>query len=194
MKNYAFLLFGLSMCFWSCKTDSKTEKTVQNTVTDTVEKFNPERYYTNKDSVLLASFEGDTVYVSKKDFNEVVSKHPEFFVEYPNDPDATYNSILSSVEFGSEVGQDDYYLFYAYFLRNTNEMYKIDDDFEEQRNKLMIIFTRLNRIESSLEGGGPGYMHLYRRTFGYAEYVVYLYALAREEEDFTVKYDISKQK
>ncbi|HLV45798.1 MAG TPA: hypothetical protein VKY32_02040 [Flavobacterium sp.] len=59
MKNYAFLLFGLSMCFWSCKTNSRTEETVKNTVTDTVEKFKPELYYTNKDSVLLASFEGD---------------------------------------------------------------------------------------------------------------------------------------
>ena len=71
-------------------------------------------------------------------------------------------------------------------------MYKIDDDFEHQRNKIMIIYTRLNRIFSLLDGGGTGYMHSYRRTFGEAEYAVYLYALTRK--DFTVKYDITKQK
>ena len=72
-----------------------------------------------------------------------------------------------------------------------NEVYKIDD-FNHQRNKIMIIYTRLNSMFSLLDGGGLGYMHLYRRTFGEAEYTVYLYALTRK--DFTVKYDISKQK
>lgn len=152
--------------------------------------FNSEKYYTTKDSVLLASFEEDMVYVLKDDFNDVVSKHPEFFIEFPTDPEKTYTKN-SDEQFMSEVGQDDYYLYYAYFLRNTNEMYKIDDDFSRQRNKIMIIYTRLNRMFSLLDGGGPGYMHLYRRTFGEAEYAVYLYALTRK--DFTVT-NISKQK
>lgn len=98
----------------------------------------------------------------------------------------------SDENFWSEVGQDDYYLYYAYFLRNTNEMYQIDDDFDHQRNKIMIIYTRLNRIFGWLDGGGPGYMHLYRRAFGEAEYAVYLYALTRDRDSFTVKHDISK--
>lgn len=153
--------------------------------------FKPEKYYTTKDPVLLASFEDDIVYVSKDDFNDVVRKHPEFFVESPTDPERTY-AENSDEQFTSEVGQDDYYLFYAYFLRNTNEMYKIDNDFSYQRNKIMIIYTRLNRMFSLLDGGGPGYMHLYRRTFGEAEYTIYLYALTRNY--FTVKYDITKQK
>ncbi|KAA5533071.1 hypothetical protein [Paenimyroides baculatum] len=179
MKNYILVVFVVCFCCISF---------AQNGT------FDPEKYYTTKDSVLLASFEEDIVYVLKDNFNDVVSKHPEFFKEYPTDPYVTYSSIPSSVEFGSEVGQDDYYLYYAYFLRNTNEMYKIDDDFGHQRNKIMIIYTRLNRIFSLLDGGGPGYMHSYRRTFGEAEYAVYLYALTRDRDDFSVKYDISKQK
>ena len=177
MKNYLFVVFVIFIYSISFG---------QNV------SFNPEKYYTTKDSVLLASFQEDIVYVSKEDFNDVVRKHPEFFAEYPTDPYVTYSSIPSSVEFGSEVGQDMYYLYYAYFLRNTNEMYKIDDDFDHQRNKVMIIYTRLNRIFGLLDGGGPGYMHSYRRTIGEAEYAVYLYALTRK--DFTVKYDITKQK
>ncbi len=141
----------------------------------------------------MASFEEDIVYVLKEEFNEVVRNHPEFFVEYPNDPTNTYMKN-SDENFWSEVGQDDYYLYYAYFLRNTNEMYQIDDDFDHQRNKIMIIYTRLNRIFGWLDGGGPGYMHLYRRAFGEAEYAVYLYALTRDRDSFTVKHDISKQK
>ena len=178
MKNYLFIFFVIS--FYSISFGQ-----------DIV--FNPEDYYTTKDSVLLASFEDDMVYVLKNDFNDVVRKHPEFFAEYPTDPERTY-AKNSDEQFMSEVGQDDYYLYYAYFLRNTNEMYNIDDDFNHQRNKIMIIYTRLNRIFSLLDGSGPGYMHLYRRTFGEAEYTVSLYALTRDRDDFTVKYDISKQK
>ncbi|SEI03261.1 hypothetical protein SAMN02927937_02862 [Paenimyroides aquimaris] len=176
MKNYLFIVFVIFLYSISFG---------QNIP------FNPEKYYTTKDSVLLASFEGDIVYVLKEDFNDVVSKHPEFFVEFPTEPDNTYVKN-SDEQFTSEVGQDDYYLYYAYFLSYTNEMYKIDDDFDHQRNKIMIIYTRLNRIFSLLNGGGSGYTHLYRRTFGEAEYAVYLYALTRK--DFTVKYDITKQK
>lgn len=178
MKNYLFIFFVISFYSISFGQDIA---------------FNPEEYYTTKDSVLLASFEDDVVYVLKNDFNDVVRKHPEFFVEYPTDPERTY-AKNSDEQFMSEVGQDDYYLYYAYFLRNTNEMYNIDDDFNYQRNKAMIIYTRLNRIFGLLDGGGPGYMHLYRRTFGEAEYAVYLYALTRDRDDFTVKYDITKQK
>ncbi|HLV51199.1 MAG TPA: hypothetical protein VKY44_04510 [Flavobacterium sp.] len=176
MKNYLFIVFVIF--FYSISFGQNIP-------------FNPEKYYTTKDSVLLASFEGDIVYVLKEDFNDVVSKHPEFFVEFPTEPDNTYVKN-SDEQFTSEVGQDDYYLYYAYFLSYTNEMYKIDDDFDHQRNKIMIIYTRLNRIFSLLNGGGSGYTHLYRRTFGEAEYAVYLYALTRK--DFTVKYDITKQK
>lgn len=196
MKNYITLVLFYCFCLVSCS-QNKLEKQNTNPICQekseeqTTNQFDPKKYYTTKDSVLLASFEEDIVYVLKDDFNDVVRKHPEFFVEYPTDPERTY-AENSDEQFTSEVGQDDYYLYYAYFLKNTNEMYKIDDDFDHQRNKIMIIYTRLNRIFSLLDGGGPGYMHLYRRTFGEAEYAVYLYALTRK--DFTVKYDISKQK
>lgn len=199
MKNYLFLVLFYCFCLAGCSQNKLEEQNTnpihqEKSEDQTTNQFNPEKYYTTKESVLLASFEGDTVNVLKDDFNDVVRNHPEFFVEFPNDPYVTYSSIPSSVEFGSEVGQDMYYLDYAYFLRNTNEMYKIDDDFNHQRNKIMIIYTRLNRMFSLLDGGGPGYMHLYRRTFGEAEYAVYLYALSRDRDDFTVKYDITKQK
>lgn len=183
MKNYLTTGFVICFCF-VCFCQNKLQ---DHKVSD---RFNPEKYYTTQDSVLLASFEEDIIYVLKDDFNDVVSKHPEFFIEFPTDPEKTY-AKNSDEQFMSEVGQDDYYLYYAYFLRNMNEVYKIDD-FNHQRNKIMIIYTRLNSMFSLLDGGGPGYMHLYRRTFGEAEYTVYLYALTRK--DFTVKYDISKQK
>ena len=196
MKIYIKVVLFYCFCLVSCG-QNKLEEQNTNSIhqekpeEQTTNQFNPEKYYTTKESVLLASFEGDTVYVSKESFNNVVRKHPEFFTEYPTDPERTY-AENSDEQFTSEVGQDMYYLYYAYFLRNTNEMYKIDDDFNHQRNKIMIIYTRLNRMFSLLDGGGPGYMHLYRRTFGEAEYAVYLYALTRK--DFTVKYDITKQK
>lgn len=178
MKKYIKVVLFYCFCLVSCGQNKLEDKTSnkfkqEKSEDETASQFNPKKYYTTKDSILLASFEEDIVYVLKNDFNEVVRNHPEFFVEYPTDPYVTYSSIPSSVEFGSEVGQDMYYLYYAYFLRNTNEMYKIDDNFDHQRNKIMIIYTRLNRMFSLLDGGGPGYMHLYRRTFGEAEYAIY---------------------
>ncbi|HUH26062.1 MAG TPA: hypothetical protein VLY87_05510 [Flavobacterium sp.] len=190
MKRDLFCLLSLSFLTVGCESvkENKEADVVTNDATKFVDKeFNPEKYYTTKDSVLLASFLGDSIYVAKKDFNEVVASHPEFFTDYPNHPDITYANNLDEM-FTSEVGQDDYYIFYAYFLRKLYE----NDNFDHQRNKIMIIYTNLNRIFRLLDGGGSGYMHQYRRSFGYTEYSIYLYYLTRK--DFTVTYDISNQK
>ena len=172
MKNYLFVVFVVF--FYSVNFG-------QNAT------FNPEKYYTTKDSVQLSSFEEDIAYVLKDDFNDVVRNHPEFFVEFPTDPDNTYVKN-SDEQFMSEVGQDNYYIYYAYFLR---QLYK-DENFEEQRNRLMYIYCRLNKMSSLLEGGGSGFAHLYARIHGYTEYSIYLYYLTKN--DFSVKHDITKQK
>lgn len=194
MGNFVFCLLGLSFLSFGCQGERKNKENIENVLNDSTQnfadKFSSQNYYTKKDSVLLATFEGDSVYVSKEEFNNVVANHSEFFSEYPFNPDITYLNNTDEI-FTSEIGQDLYYLYYAYFLRQSQEFYKTDD-FGHQRNKIMIIYTRLNQLESVLNNGGAGYMHLYRRIFGYAEYSVYLYFLTRN--NFTVTYDISEQK
>lgn len=171
MGNFVFCLLGLSFLSFGCQGERKNKENIENVLNDSIQnfadKFSSQNYYTKKDSVLLATFEGDSVYVSKEEFNNVVANHSEFFSEYPFNPDITYLNNVDEI-FTSEIGQDLYYLYYAYFLRQSQEFYKTDD-FEHQRNKIMIIYTRLNQLESVLNNGGAGYMHLYRRIFGYAE-------------------------
>jgi len=137
----------------------------------------PEKYYTKQDSVLLVQLNENSVYASKNEFNEVVKKHPEFFVDFPQSPDITYSLSSSLDNFGSEIGQDYYYLYYTYFL---NQRY-INKDYSNERRKLMLIYSCLNEIFSLLDGGGTGYAHLYARIYGYVEYSVYVY----DQNDFT---------
>ena len=86
MKSYLFVVLFYCFCLVSCG-QNKLEEQKTNSIhqekseDQTTNQFNPEKYYTTKESVLLASFEGDTVNVLKDDFNDVVRNHPEFFVD-----------------------------------------------------------------------------------------------------------------
>lgn len=189
MRNY-FLLFMVSVLCLSCNKKNANKKIViDKKQTQYVnEDFNPKLYYTTKDSVLLVAFEEDSIYVAREEFNDVVDKHSEFFTEYPRSPDITYLISAFDEQFSSEIGQDNYFMYYTYFLRQKYEI----DNFEYHRNKLILIYKNLNNISHLLNGGGTGYGHMYARIYGYAEYSVYLYYLTRN--DSTITYDISKQK
>ncbi|HSZ86962.1 MAG TPA: hypothetical protein VK787_13095 [Puia sp.] len=92
------------------------------------------------------------------------------------------------LSFGSEIGQDEYYILYAYFLKKKNNK----NNFEVRRNTLIKIYNDINEIFGMLSYGGTYFGHQGRRIIGYAEYSIYLYS--QNEEDYKKKYDISKQK
>jgi len=137
------------------------------------------------DSILLVKMDENLLFVSKNKFEEVINEHPEFLnIDY-NSPDILY--AINSKGFESEVGQDDYYLFYAYFL-SKNQNSEID---KINRNKLLEIYTSLNRIYALLDNGGTGFAHLYKRIFGYAEYSLLIYNNNIQDE---IKVDFKQQK
>ena len=145
-------------------------------------------YYTTKDTLLITTETGDTLKYSKEEFNTIIDNHPELYSDNTQDPDPTYHCNADKKGFNSEVGQDEYYMLYAYFLKQKNGIGK----YTERRSKLIDIFSNINSLFGSFQYGGTYFGHQASRILGYAEYSVYLYKYY--ENDLTKTYDISKQK
>lgn len=158
-----------------------------NTTTQTNSTENS-KYYTIQDTITIATEIGDTLKYAKSDFNAIVDKHSEFFQKYPENPDQEYYNHNDKDEFGSEVGQDDYYQLYAYFLKQKNGI----ENYAQQRKRLVDIYSNINSLFGHFQYGGTYFGHQSRRILGYAEYSIYL--LPKKKEDIEKTYDISKQK
>lgn len=157
------------------------------------------KYHTDKDTVFIISSYKDTLKYSKDEFNDIVDNFPELTSLNTQNPDTAYASKIwvdlvdSSGEkkhltFGSEAGQDEYYILYSYFLKEKNGIAK----YSVRRIKLLEIYRTLNSLFGSLNYGGTYFGHQYSRIEGYAEFSVYWF---RHYEDyFDRPYDITKQK
>ena len=127
----------------------------------------------------------------KARFNEYfeVINHP-----FPISPDlahqnaihdySEYKDILQGV--ASEAGKDKFYIRYAEFLKTKNGVSQ-----EEKREKLISIYSSLNRINSMIRGGGTYFGHLDKRIPGYAEYSIYI---SIDNDYFEKEYNIENQK
>lgn len=188
MKKKLYILIIL-IVFLSC---NNPHKKVENTiVADTdikIEEADNSKYYTQQDTIVISFETGDTLKYSKNDFNKIVDRHPEFFEDYPNNPDQAYFNSNDKKEFASEVGQDSYYGLYAYFLKQKNGAKR----FAQQRQKLIDIYSNINSLFEHFQYGGTYFGHQSSRILGYAEYSVYL--LPKTKNDISKTYDITKQK
>ncbi len=146
------------------------------------------KYHTGLDTILITNEIGDTLKYAKTDFNNIVDKHSEFFEEYPQNPDLAYFKNNDKEEFESEIGQDNYYSLYAYFLKQKNGVEK----FSQQRQKLIDIYSNINLLFAHIEYGGTYFGHESIRILGYAEYSICL--LPKSKDDISKTYDITKQK
>ncbi|MCA6065726.1 hypothetical protein JI747_000965 [Chryseobacterium sp. RG1] len=146
------------------------------------------KLYTKQDSIIIPTELGDTLKYSRKEFKNITDQHPEFSEQYPRNPDQTYFDGNDKEQFGSEAGQDTYYILYAYFLKQKNGIQK----FSKERQKLINIYSNINSLFGKFENGGTYFGHQYSRILGYAEYSIYL--LPKNKNDFYKTYDITKQK
>ncbi len=188
MKLVIYIL-TFTIGLFSCNIQPKLaeKKIVTNTDTN-ISKVDKSEYYTDQDTILIATEIGDTLTYSKVVFNNIVDKHTEFFEEYPINPDLAYFDQNDKEEFGSEVGQDNYYILYAYFLKQKNGV----TEFAQQRQKLIDIYSNINTLFRHFEYGGTYFGHQSRRILGYVEYSIYL--LPKTKDNISKTYDISKQK
>jgi hypothetical protein len=179
------------LTFLSCNSptehaDTKSYSDTSNQLsTRDVEKSN---YYTAKDSLLIITETRDTLKYNREEFNAIVDNHPELYSDNTQDPDPTYHCKADKKGFGSEVGQDEYYILYAYFLKQKNGVEK----YQERRKKLIDIYSNINSLFGQLQYGGTYFGHQTSRILGYAEYSVYLYKYY--ENNLSKTYDITKQK
>lgn len=146
------------------------------------------KYHTTQDTISIITEIGDTLQYSKADFNSIVDKHPEFFQDFPENPDLAYYNGNNKEEFGSEIGQDAYYELYAYFLKQRNGVEK----YAEERKRLIDIYSKINSLFGYFEYGGTYFGHQTRRIIGYAEFSIYL--IPKNKVFIEKTYDISKQK
>lgn len=174
MKNNLFIFIFI---FISCS--EKPKKVKETTI---------EKKEIVKDTLIFFPEAEDTLTFSTIQFDEIIENHPEFFKEYPKDPDFSYYSNDDTFNFDSEVGQDTYYTLYAYFLRQKNG----GDVFSNERKQLIAIFRHINALFQSFEYGGTFFGHQYSRILGYAEYSIYL--MPKEDSRIKKTYDITKQK
>ncbi len=156
--------------------------------------------YTNKDSVVITTENLDTLIYSKKMFNDIVTYFPELYNDRIENPDISYfksgiyKEIIDSsgndksISFGSEAGQDEYYILYAYFLKKKTGEKK----FLIRRKTLIKIYNDINDIFGDLQNGGTYFGHQYSRIPSYAEYSINWYS--KDQDFFTKSYDITKQK
>lgn len=175
----------------SCNNPTKqTDGTIHADTTKQISTDPPKdnsKYYTTKDTLLIATETDDTLKYGKDEFNHIVDNHPELFSEYSQDPDQSYYCNAYKIDFESEVGQDTYYVLYAYLLKHKNGV-----DNSVMRKKLIEIYTNINSLFQRFQYGGTYFGHQYSRILAYAEYSVYLYS--QNKDNIEKNYDITKQK
>lgn|SRR5690606_35584609 len=160
-------------------------------------------------SILLISFFvfGCKNHSGKVSFNEIQSNTDTIdvkarFIElihflndpYPVEPDLAYEKAIDNCSgysdvvtyIDSEAGKDDFYKCYFEFLKIKNGV-----DQEEKREKLISIYSSLNRINSMIRDGGTYFGHMDYRIPAYAEYSVYI---SIDNDYFEKQYSIENQK
>ncbi len=186
MKIYILII---TIGLLSCNNQQKQlDNSSVNTLENKISKVDISKYITHLDTILIATEIGDTLKYTKTEFNKIVNTHPEFFEEYPANPDQTYSKDNDKEEFNSEFGQDAYFALYAYFLKQKNGVEK----HAHQRRKLINIYSNINSMFRQFENGGTYFDHQKMRILGYAEYSIYL--LPKAKKVISKTYSIKKQK
>lgn len=144
--------------------------------------------YTTEDTMLIITEIGDTLIYSKSEFNSIVDNHPELYTRFPINPDQLYYCNGNNQNFGSEAGQDTYYILYAFFLKQKNGK----DKYAQQRNRLIDMYSHINSLFGHLQYGGTYFGHQRSRILGYTEYSIYL--LSRRKDGIEKTNDITTQK
>jgi len=146
------------------------------------------------DTVLVFPEIKDSLSFTKKEFKEIIAAYPMLASDYVRSPDLSYaadpcgaRGDEMALRFSSEVGKDQYYMLYAYFLKQ-----KAKNSDSGVRRRLLRIYQDINWIQGELSGGGTYFGHQYARILGYAEYALYCYNV--DSSYYQSSYSISTQK
>jgi hypothetical protein len=196
------MIFIVVFIFSSCNNQTRTNPSKQfdTTVISNLLSVEKSEFYARSDSVIISSKHFDTLKYSKEEFNQIIDNFPSLYLSIPVNPDLSYaqsgyfkdvieaDGRTKHLSFGSEQGQDTYYILYAYFLRQKQNEKSLDS----VRENLIQIYQAINDVFGYINYGGTFFVHQFYRINGYAEYGVYEYrSLSNDGRRLT---DISKLK
>lgn len=199
MKSYTlFFFFSLISFCYSCRhhlTDTKELKVKKSALPEITQ-----HSKSQTKGVIVYVEDGDTLSYSNDELSVIEQLFPVFNETIARQPSEAYyfsgiwKEYLSpkgdtlKMSFGSEAGQDQFYLLYAYYLKKKNGINK----YETERKTLNELYHTINGIYEGLDYGGTYYGHQYKRIAAFVEYSVYLYRI--NPDYYNKKYDFSKQK
>lgn len=173
-KGKSLLLIFLIPLFSFCT--GKVSKAQDIPVADSISmsplSYNDEEVDEKAIKIEIDSF---TYSYSKEIFQLILDSFPQLqakgkIVESPDTAYYKYPPYVKGWTFGSEAGEDEFYLLYAYFLRK-----KTRNKYKEERDNLINIYRNINGFFGTYYYGGTGFGHIYARIVGYAEYDAYCY-------------------
>lgn len=188
MKIKIVLQIIFLLVITACHNNKNSDKQNNDFTNGKLKNNQTSKYHIRIDSLIIPTEIGDTIRFSKKEINQIIDNHPEFFDESTRSPDFTYHKFVNEVDFSSEAGQDVYYVLYAHFLKHKNG----EEKYAKQRTKLINIYLKINSLFSNLQHGGPYFGHQSFRILGYAEYSIFI--MPKDEELVEKTYKIDKQK
>jgi len=198
-------LFTLSLLLINCKKDNPLE-TINSQKADTIKMQNHllpiiiDDAELEKQIVIIYDNGYEKLCYSKNDLNKIVKLFPTVNEQIVREPIEAYlfsgiwKEYINSTNkketytFGSEAGQDNFYLVYAYFLKKKNDEIKYDPE----RKTLIELYKAINEIYGTLNYGGTFYGHQNKRLIGEAEYSVH--CLIKNTTYYQKNYNFSKQK
>lgn len=187
-----FFLFPTAV-LWSCNNPAKINQglkidapTSQQTILQKTAAVSND----DKDTINISTDDSIVTKYSKGDLKRILKKDPDLNDDRSNPPDICWGESLKiSSDYDCEACLDDYYVLYAYFLREKNGEAK----YRQQRKTLIELYRNINYLFGRLNGGGTYYGHQYARILGYAEYSISVYVY-QNEYGAVKSYNITKQK
>ncbi|HNP23012.1 MAG TPA: hypothetical protein PKM63_03255 [Panacibacter sp.] len=196
------LFFPCLLLLASCNTSVKREPSPSDTAIKAASNSDVDKsaYHATTDTVIIASKYFDTISYSKAEFNSIIDQYDYLIQEFPDPPNIAWAKDMAValknvkdndpgfLSFSSEVGQDNYYSLYAYFLMQRDSSPALI----QRRDKLNKICQGINDMAAELARGGTYYAHQYNRIPAFAEYAVNMFAL--DSVSFLKNGSFSKQK
>lgn len=190
MTRLKFIICIFTLIISSCTNPSKTNNKTQAISKDS---FIEDSISMSNDSHVIYCDEFDTIKYQQNELNTIGKNYPILVDDIPQDPKQAYAMSSCSLEkknyrFGSEVGQDEFFILYGHFLKLRNG----DKKFQIQRERLIKIYRTINDIYGYLNHGGTYFGHQYKRIVGFAEYSIY--SQIDNDEYYKKTYDYNRQK
>ncbi len=179
-----FILFSCNQTNHDPKSIESISETNNSKVADNTQ------YYATGDHVTIHLWYGDSLVYTKAEFDGIINDYPELVSKDTYHPDITFQGLRKKdIRFSSEVGQDEYYGLYAYFLKQKNG----DAVYSKRRRTLLLIYEKINELFQNIQDGGTYFGHQVSRIEGYVEYDIYQHKWDKKEQYQNEK-KIAKQK